>query len=77
MTEHPDVEAPELCYLAAGEKEKTLLAHNYLYGWETGAQWPLLDLIRDEPRFQAAMVERNRKIAVQCQTIELGKSLDR
>ena len=79
VTEHADYVQPELCYLAAGETEKSLqaietqLAHNHLGFWNLFMQAPIYDLIRDEPRFQAAMLERERRIAVQREVIDLER----
>ena len=71
VTEHPDRYFPDTCYLAAGDIEKALrsietqLAHNHLYAWNAEHRMPIFDLIRDEPRYQAAWAERERRIAVQ------------
>jgi len=76
VTEHPDLFFPDTCYLTAGDTEKALssietrLAHNHLYGWNFTHQMPMYDLIRHEPRYQAAMAERERRIAVQRETLD-------
>ena len=60
----------------AGDVEKALLsietqlAHNHLYAWNAVLLLPMYDLIRHEPRFQAAVAERERRISVQRKTIE-------
>ena len=80
---HADIYPREVCYLAAGENEKALqaietkLAHNHLRGWQRGMQAPVFDLIRDEPRFQAALQERNRRIAVQREAIDSAGNTDK
>jgi len=73
--EHSDWDFPEVCYLIAGDTEKSLLsvetqlAHNHLYAWNAVHLLPMYDLIRDEPRFQAAVAERERRIAIQRKAI--------
>lgn len=75
VTEHPDRYFPEVCYLAAGETEKALssietqLAHNHLYAWNATHLMPMYDQVRDEPRYQAAVAERKRRIGVQREAI--------
>jgi len=75
-TEHPDRYFPDTCYLVAGDTEKALLsietqlAHNHLYAWNAVHQLPMYDLIRLEPRYQAAWAERERIISVQRETIK-------
>ncbi len=60
----------------AGDTEKALLSietqlsHNHLYAWNAVHQLPMYDLIRHEPRFQAASAERERRISVQRENIE-------
>jgi len=60
----------------AGDVEKALLSmetqlsHNHLYAWTAVHRLPMYDLIRDEPRFQAATAERERRISVQREKIE-------
>ena len=67
---------PELCYLTSGDLEKALqsvetqLAHNHLFGWKIYHQLPMYDLIRFEPRYQEALAERERRIALQREAIE-------
>ena len=74
--EHSDWDFPEVCYLMVGDIEKSLLiietqlAHNHLYAWNAVFLLPMYDLIRHEPRFQAAVAERERRIGVQRKTIE-------
>jgi len=73
--EHSDIRNPEICYLAAGNTEKALqsietqLTHNHLWGWDIWHQMPMYDPIRFEPRYQAAMTERERRISVQREAI--------
>jgi TolB-like protein len=75
ITEHTDLYLPETCYLTGGDTEKALqtietqLAHNHLYDWELNHQLPMYDLIRHEPRYQAALAERERRISIQRETI--------
>jgi len=76
VTEHPDRYFPDECYLVAGDTEKALqsietqLAHNHLYAWNAVHVMPVYDQIRDEPRYQAAWAERERRIAVQREALE-------
>jgi len=79
VTEHSDWDFPEVCYLTAGDTEKALLSietqlsHNHLYAWSAVHLLPMYDLIRHEPRFQAAVAERERRIAVQREAIDLER----
>ena len=74
--EHADWDFPEVCYLMVGDTEKALLsietqlAHNHLYAWNAIFLLPMYDLIRNEPRFLAALAERERRVSVQRETIE-------
>jgi len=74
--EHSDWDFPEVCYLTAGDTEKALLsietqlAHNHLLDWHRVHAMPMYDLIRHEPRYQAAWAERERRISVQRENIE-------
>jgi tetratricopeptide (TPR) repeat protein len=76
VTEHPDQRFPETCYLTAGDTEKALLsietqlAHNHLNDWYIVHQMPMYDQIRHEPRYQAVLAERERRISVQRENIE-------
>jgi hypothetical protein len=76
VTEHPDQSFPETCYLTAGDTEKALLsietqlAHNHLTDWYIVHQMPMYDQIRHEPRYQAVLAERERRISVQRENIE-------
>jgi len=76
VTEHVDLYLPEFCYLTAGDTEKALqsietqLAHNHLYDWYIYHKLSMYDLIRDEPRYQAALAERERRVGVQRETIK-------
>ena len=68
--------ALEICYLTAGDKENALqaietqLAHNHLNEWEIGHRLPMYDLIREEPRYQAALRERERIVSAQREAID-------
>ena len=81
VNEHVDSFTPELCYLTAGDTEKALasietqLAHNHLYHWPVSHRMPMYDLIRDEPRYQAALQERERIVAAQRESLESGAAL--
>jgi tetratricopeptide (TPR) repeat protein len=74
--EHSDLGSPEVCYLTAGDTEKALVAietrlsHNHLYAWRFVQVLPMYDLIRHEPRYQAASAEYERRIGVQRENIE-------
>ena len=76
LTEHHDANYPEMCYLTAGDTEKALLsietqlAHNHLADWYIYHQLPMYDQIRDEPRYQAVLAERERRVSVQRENIE-------
>jgi hypothetical protein len=76
LTEHHDRIFPDTCYLTAGDTEKALLnietqlVHNHLFDWNIVHQMPMYDLIRHEPRYQAAVAERERRISVQRKNIE-------
>ena len=73
--EHSDWQGA-ICYLAAGDAEKALqsietqLSHNHLYAWVAIPLLPMYDLIRHEPRYQAAWAEYERRISVQRENIE-------
>jgi TolB-like protein/Tfp pilus assembly protein PilF len=73
--EHSDWDHPEVCYLVAGDTEKALLSieaelsHNHLYAWKAAHRQPMYDLIRHEPRFQAASAEYERRISDQRENI--------
>ena len=76
VTEHPDWDFPEVCYLTAGDTEKALLSietqlsHNHLYAWHFSHVLPMYNQIRHEPRYQAAWAEYERRIGVQRENIE-------
>ncbi len=76
VTEHSDWDFPEVCYLTAGDTEKALLSietqlsHNHLYAWSAVHLLPMYDLIRHEPRYQAAWAEYERRISVQRENVE-------
>jgi hypothetical protein len=69
--EHADMFVPDICYLTSGDNEKALnsietqLEHNHLYRRDLIYRYPMYDQIRDEPRFQAVVEERERRIAIQ------------
>ena len=66
----------QFCYLMSGDIEKALvqietqLANNHLFDWQVWDKLPLYDQIRFEPRYQAAMAERDRRIAEQREIID-------
>jgi TolB-like protein/DNA-binding winged helix-turn-helix (wHTH) protein/Tfp pilus assembly protein PilF len=76
LTVHPDQFFPDLCYLTAGDTEKALLSietqldHNHLNDWNVVHKLRMYDLIRNEPRYQAAWAERERRIAVQREAVD-------
>lgn len=76
MVEHADIWNAQFCYLAAGDKEQALglietqLSHNHLFWWKVYDQLPMYEQIRDEPRYQAMMAERDRRFAIQRQAVE-------
>jgi len=76
LTEHHDAFFPETCYLIAGDTEKALLsietqlAHNHLTNWYLVHPMPMYDQIRHEPRYQAVLAERERRISIQRENIE-------
>jgi hypothetical protein len=76
--DHVDHFWPDLCYLTAGDKERGLraiearLERNDLFHWEF-LRLPMYDVIRDEPRFQAAVRERDRRVTIQRHSIEAGE----
>jgi TolB-like protein/Tfp pilus assembly protein PilF len=76
LTEHPEQLFSETCYLAAGDTEKALqiietqLAHNHLTNWFIAHAMPMYDQIRNEPRYQAAWAERERRVSVQRENVE-------
>jgi TolB-like protein/Tfp pilus assembly protein PilF len=76
LTEHHDAFFPETCYLIAGDTEKALLsietqlAHNHLTNWYLVHQMPMYDQIRFDPRYQAVLAERERRLSVQRENID-------
>ncbi|MCP4045006.1 MAG: tetratricopeptide repeat protein, partial [Gammaproteobacteria bacterium] len=76
VSEHHDQFFPETCYLTYGDTEKALLsietqlAHNHLNDWYIVHQMPMYDQIRFDPRYQAVLAERERRISVQRENIE-------
>lgn len=76
LIEHADSLNAQFCYLAAGDTEKALtlietqLAHNHLSWWRVYDQLPMYEQIRHEPRYQAAMTERDRRLAIQREAVE-------
>jgi len=75
IREHADAWSPEICYLTGGDTEKALasieiqLAHGHLYWRDLMFRLPMYDQIRDEPRFQAVVNERERRIAIQREAV--------
>ena len=75
VMEHTDRWSPEICYLTAGDTEKALasiemqLTHGHLYWRDLMFRLPMYDQIRDEPRFQAVIKERERRIAIQREAV--------
>jgi hypothetical protein len=49
---------------------ETQLAHSHLSDWYIVHQMPMYDQIRHEPRYQAVLAERERRISVQRENIE-------
>ena len=72
---HADAWNPEVCYLASGDTEKALdaieiaLDHGHLYWQDLFFRMPMYDQIRTEPRFQAVIEERERRIATQREAV--------
>jgi len=75
INEHVDAWNPEICYLTSGNTEKALasiemqLAHGHLYWRDLMFRLPMYDQIRTEPRFQAVVKERERRIAIQREAV--------
>jgi len=73
--QHADAWSPEMCYLTSGDTEKALnaieiaLDHGHLYWRDLIFQMPMYDQIRYEPRFQAVVEERERRIAIQREAV--------
>ena len=73
--QHADKWSPEICYLTSGDTEKALdsiemqLDHGHLYQRDLIFRMPMYDQIRDEPRFQAVVEERERRIAIQREAV--------
>jgi tetratricopeptide (TPR) repeat protein len=73
--QHADAWNPEICYLTSGDTEKALdsieiaLAHGHLHWRDLFFRMPMYDQIRDEPRFQAVVEERERRIAIQREAV--------
>ena len=73
--EHAGAWNPEICYLTSGDTEKALdsiemqLDHGHLYWRDLIFRMPMYDQIRDEPRFQAVVEERERRIAIQREAV--------
>jgi TolB-like protein/Tfp pilus assembly protein PilF len=76
VSEHVDGHSPEVCYLTAGDTGKALdsletqLEHNHLFNWDVFHGMPMYEAIRFEPRYQAVMAERKRRITEQRQALE-------
>lgn len=75
FVEHAELNFSEICYLAAGDSEKAMraieiqLSHNHLHFWDVIHQHPLYNQIRHEPRYIAALAERERRITQQREEI--------
>ena len=75
LIDHNEALDWEFCYLAAGDVEKALqsletkLAHNHLDEWHLVATSPLYEAIRHEPRYQAVLLEVDRRITAQREAI--------
>ena len=73
--QHADAWSPEICYLTSGDTEQALdsiemqLDHGHLYWRDLIFRMPMYDQIRDEPRFQAVVEERERRIAIQREAV--------
>ena len=73
--QHADAWSPEICYLTSGDTEKALdsiemqLDHGHLYQQDLIFRMPMYNQIRDEPRFQAVVEERERRIAIQREAV--------
>jgi TolB-like protein/cytochrome c-type biogenesis protein CcmH/NrfG len=76
VMEHAEAQGAIFCQLARGDNEQalttleTMLAHNHLFGWDAPIRSTLFDPIRDEPRFIAAVEERERRLTQQRAEIE-------
>ena len=76
LIEHDDVYGSQICYLTVGDTEKALnhietrLAHNHLGWWKVTDQLPMYEQIRHEPRYQAAMTELERRLAIQREAVD-------
>jgi TolB-like protein/Flp pilus assembly protein TadD len=84
LVKHADYFNEQFCNLMSGDIEKALahietqLVHNHLANWMIYDQLPLYDQIRSEPRYQAALAERNRLVAEQRKVIDqmqIGEAL--
>ena len=75
LIDHNDALDWEFCYLAAGDVEKALqsletkLAHNHLDEWHLIATSPMNEAFRHEPRYQAVLLEVDRRITAQREAI--------
>jgi hypothetical protein len=73
--EDTDAWNPQFCQLMAGEPELALdtieaqLNHGHLIWWPVYDRLPLYEAIRFEPRYQAALAERERRLAEQREVI--------
>lgn len=80
--EHRDEAHPEICYLTIGDVDKALLsvekqvAHGHLYDWHIYHRLPMFEQIIDEPRYKAALGERNRRMQIQREIISSRIKLD-
>jgi TolB-like protein/Tfp pilus assembly protein PilF len=75
VMEHTDSWLPDICYLTAGDTEKALttietqLNHNHLDLWWWLHDLPMYEQVRFDPRYQAALAEYERRIALQREAI--------
>ncbi len=71
LIDHLDVHLPELCHLANGEPEKaiqnlaTQLEHGHLTDWGHWHRLPLFDPIREDPRYQTMLQQRDESLKEQ------------
>ena len=81
-SEHRYVNQPEICYLTAGDVDRALLAvetqvvHGHLYDWHIHHRLPMFEKILDEPRYKAALQERDRRMQSQREIIASRITID-
>ncbi|MDX1459997.1 MAG: hypothetical protein R3348_02980, partial [Xanthomonadales bacterium] len=75
FVEHADHQGQDTCYLAAGQTDKarkvveTQLVHNHLFWMDLNSRMPMYESIRFEPRYQAVMKERERRLVQQREAV--------